>query len=53
MSFAARFPRQRWPEVDDEVRSWLAEAYEVGAQRHLAKDRAAVRPRPPAPPGTG
>jgi len=22
-------------EVDDEVRSWLAEAYEVGAQRHL------------------
>jgi hypothetical protein len=26
-------------EVDDEVRSWLAEAYEVGEQRHLVRDR--------------
>jgi hypothetical protein len=24
-------------EIDDEVRSWLREAYDVGAQRHLAK----------------
>jgi hypothetical protein len=24
-------------EVDDEVRSWLGEAYEVGQQRHLAR----------------
>jgi hypothetical protein len=35
-------------EVDDEVRSWLAEAYEVGAQRHLARSQSAIRPRPPA-----
>ncbi|MGH7619956.1 MAG: DUF5655 domain-containing protein [Gemmatimonadaceae bacterium] len=27
-------------DIDDEFRSWLAEAYEVGEQRHLARDRA-------------
>jgi hypothetical protein len=26
-------------DVDDEVRSWLAEAYEVGGQRHLVRER--------------
>ena len=36
-------------EVDDEVRSWLAEAYEVGAQRHLRPDPA-VSPGPGGPP---
>ena len=46
--------RLRGPDdVDEEVRSWLAEAYEVGAQRHLTPARSAVRQRPQAPPGTG
>lgn len=30
-------------EVDDEVRSWLAEAYAVGEQRHLGRDPATGR----------
>ena len=35
-------------EVDDEVRSWLAEAYRVGEQRHLTD-----RPTRSGPPTTG
>ena len=37
------FRIERPEEVDDEVADWLAEAYEVGRQRHLAA-------RPPGPP---
>jgi hypothetical protein len=40
-------------EVDDEVRSWLAEAYEVGRQHHLTRERPAVRRPPPVSRGTG
>ena len=41
-------------EVDDEVRSWLAEAYGVGQQRHLIREqRPAVRRPPPVSRGTG
>ena len=40
-------------EVNHEVRSWLAEAYEVGARRHLVRGPAEVTPPLPAPPGTG
>jgi len=31
------FRLARPDEVDDQVRSWLAEAYQVGEQRHLAR----------------
>jgi hypothetical protein len=31
-------------EVDDEVRSWLAEAYEVGERRHLGRNGSQARP---------
>jgi hypothetical protein len=31
------FRLMRPEEVDDEVRAWLAEAYEVGQQRHLRR----------------
>ena len=31
-------------EVDDEVRSWLAEAYAVGEQRHLGRERPGLSP---------
>lgn len=42
--------RLRGPaEVDAEVSAWLAEAYEVGCQRHLARAPEAVRPDLPAP----
>jgi hypothetical protein len=40
-------------DVDAEVRSWLAQAYEVGAQRHLGRDGSAVRPPRPESRGTG
>ena len=32
-------------EVDDEVESWLAEAYLVGEQKHLSPGRRSARPR--------
>jgi hypothetical protein len=34
-------------DVDDEVRAWLAEAYEVGQQHHLVRDRLADGPQEP------
>src|SRR5687767_7744543 len=34
-------------EVDDELRGWLAEAYAVGAQRHLPSGRAGRSPAGP------
>ena len=38
--------RLRGPaEVDDEVESWLAEAYLVGEQKHLSPARRSARPR--------
>ena len=33
-------------EVDAEVEAWLAEAYQVGEQRHLSAERRPARPRP-------
>ena len=33
-------------EVDDEVESWLAEAYLVGEQKHLSSAQRSVRPHP-------
>ena len=33
--YVHRLPLSRVEDVDDEVRGWLAEAYQVGRQRHV------------------
>lgn len=33
--YVHHFTIQSLPEMDDEVKAWLQEAYEVGTQRHL------------------